>query len=156
VIVLIDQSGSMGAKDAPGGLTRFDAADEELMRLQKAHPGQVAVISFSTNVQFNPGGLPNREGAMTNMAKALDFARIADGASRIVLISDGEPDSESATLEAAGKYRHPIHTIYIGPEDGRGRDFLTRLARTTGGQMYASEAPGLLAESVTDLLLLAA
>jgi uncharacterized protein with von Willebrand factor type A (vWA) domain len=156
VIVLIDQSGSMGAKDAPGGLTRFDAADEELMRLQKAHPGQVAVISFSTNVQFNPGGLPNREGMTTDMAKALDFARIADGASRIVLISDGEPDSESATLEAARKYRHPIHTIYIGPEDSHGRAFLSRLASATGGRIFESAAPGLLAEGVTSILQLTA
>ena len=156
VIVLIDQSGSMGSQDAPGGRSRFEAADDELMRLQKQHPGQVAVISFSSRVQFCPGGVPNREGAGTDMAKALDFARVADGASRIVLISDGQPDSEGAALAAAGKYQHPISTIYIGPESDRGgREFLARLAAATGGRHFDSTAPGLLADSVTALLLAA-
>lgn len=156
VLVLIDQSGSMAAQDAPGGKSRFDAADDELFRLQRQHVGQVGVISFSTDVEFNPGGMPNREGRITNMAKALNFARIADGACKVILISDGLPDSEGAALAAAAKYQHPIHTIYIGPEDGQGRDFLGRLAQATGGRSLQSDAPGLLAESVNELLLLPA
>lgn len=155
VIVLIDQSGSMSAEDAPGGRSRYDAADAELTRLQKMHPGQVAVIAFSSRVTFCPGGVPNREGNTTNMARALDFARVADGASQIVLISDGLPDNEGATLTAAQQYRHPIHTIYIGPEDDRdgGRRFLARLAAATGGRALQSDAPGLLADGVNQLLL---
>lgn len=156
VVCLIDQSGSMSASDAPGGKTRFEAADAELFRLQKQHPGQVAVISFSNDVTFCPGGMPNRESGGTDMAKALNFARVVDGASRIVLISDGKPDSESETLAAARRYKHPIHTIYIGPEDGRGREFLNRLAAATGGRTFQSAAPGLLAEGVQTVLQLTA
>lgn len=156
VLVLIDQSGSMSAKDAPGDKSRFDAADDELFRLQKEHVGQVGVISFSTRVVFCPGGMPNREGGGTDMAAALDFAHVADGACKIVLISDGQPDSKSETLRAAGKYRHPIYTIYIGPEDGHGRAFLSRLAAATGGRTFQSAAPGLLAEGVNQLLQLTA
>lgn len=158
VICLIDQSGSMSAKDAPGGKSRYDAADAELMYLQKQHPGQVAVISFASHVTFCPGGLPNRDGGSTDMEAALNFAHVADGASKIVLISDGEPDSEAATLAAARRYRHPIHTIYIGPEDDRcgGRQFLAQLAAATGGRAITSDAPGLLAEGVNELFLLSA
>ena len=50
---------------------------------------------------------------------------------------------------------HPIHTIYIGPENGHGRAFLTRLARATGGQTFQSTAPGLLGDGVERLLLAA-
>lgn len=156
VLVLIDQSGSMASPDAPGGKTRFDAADAELFRLQKQHVGQVGVISFSNHVRFCPGGQPIREHGSTDMAAALDFTCIADGACKIVLISDGKPDSEGETLRAAAKYRHPIHTIYIGPEDGNGRAFLTRLAKATGGRTFQSDAPGLLAEGVNELLQLTA
>lgn len=155
VIALIDQSGSMAAKDAPGGKSRYDAADAELIALQRQHPGQVAVISFSDDVRFCPGGVPGRDGQGTDMAAALNFAREADGASKIVLISDGHPDSEEATLNAARRYNHPIHTIFIGPEDDRhgGREFLARLAAATGGRAFQSTAPGLLAEGVQQLLL---
>lgn len=158
VICLIDQSGSMAAPDAPGGRTRFDAADDELRRLQANHPGQVAVVSFSEHVQFCPSGVPDREGHTTDMVAALTFVRVADGATRIVLISDGEPDEPRKTLATAAKFTSPIHTIYIGPEDDHdgGRKFLQRLAAATGGQMFQSSAPGLLASSVDELLLLPA
>lgn len=157
VVVLIDQSGSMRANDAPGGQSRYQAADDELTALQKKHPGQVGVISFSATVKFCPGGIPDREGSTTMMDKALNFARICDGASKVVLISDGLPDDPEKTLAAASKYRHPIHTIYIGPENDRngGRAFLQQLAAATGGQALASDAPGLLADSVQSLLLTA-
>lgn len=155
VIVLIDQSGSMAAQDAPGGRSRYDAAEAELMALQKHHPGQVAVVSFANTVRFCPGGVPGRDGGSTNMAAALDFAHVADGASQIVLISDGLPDSEGMTLTAARRYRHPIHTIYIGPEgdNNGGRAFLARLAAETGGRVLKSDAPGLLADGVNQLFL---
>lgn len=155
VIVLIDQSGSMDAHDAPGGKSRYDAADAELIRLQKENYGRVGVIEFSYYTRFCPGGLPTRIGGSTDMAGALDFARVADGASKVVLISDGEPDDSRAALAAARKYQHPIHTIYIGPEGGDGRAFLARLAAATGGQTFQSAAPGLLAEGVQQLLLTA-
>jgi len=158
VLVLIDQSGSMAARDATGGRSRYDAADAELTRLQGQHPGKVAVISFSSSVEFCPGGMPNREGCGTDMAAALNFAHVADGVCQIVLISDGEPDEEGRTLAAARRFQHPIHTIYIGPEDGGawgGRAFLEKLARATGGQAFKATAPGLLGEGVERLLLAA-
>lgn len=165
VLVLIDQSGSMSTQDVPHvsrvnrtpWCSRFEAADNELARLQREHPGKVGVISFSSTVEFNPGGVPNHSGGSTDMAAALDFARIADGVCKIVLISDGEPDSQSAALAAARRFKNAIHTVYIGSNDDNdgGRAFLARLAAATGGRTFESAAPGLLADGVERLLLAA-
>ena len=153
ILVVIDQSGSMWAKDVSGGRTRLGAAETELSRIQKQNPGKVGVISFSSTVEFSPGGLPNREGGSTNMAGALNFVHVADGACQIVLISDGEPDNESTALVAARRFANPIHTIYIGPESGEGRQFLERLAAMTGGRSFQRVEASLLAGGVEQLLL---
>ena len=43
-ILIVDMSGSMAANDAPGGLERWDAAENELRRLQEENPGKLAVM----------------------------------------------------------------------------------------------------------------
>lgn len=152
-LILVDMSGSMGAHDAPGGLTRYDAAERELRDLQAALPGKIGVVAFSTDVEFCPAGVPIRMGMGTDMAKALKFVKPADGLAKIVLISDGEPDSEAETLRVARQFQHKIDTVYIGPErDHRGRRFLGQLANATGGQSLQSAAPGLLKNETLKLL----
>lgn len=153
IIVLIDQSASMDARDAAGRRSRFSVADDELARIQKQYPGKVGVVAFSTYPQFCPGGQPVRFGASTDMAAALSFILPADGLATIVLISDGEPDSERDTLAVARRFQSPIHTVYIGPKTGDGRDFLARLAAATGGKSSTGAEVGLLADNVEQLLL---
>lgn len=155
-ILLVDQSGSMSSCDAPGDQSRYDAADKELARLQREFPGKVAVVAFSSTAVFCPGGVPMRLGGGTDMGEALRFVKVADDAGlKIILISDGEPNSESEALAAARQFKTRIDTIYIGPEDDYhgGRAFLQRLAKATGGQFFKSTAPGLLADGVETLLL---
>ena len=157
-LLVVDMSGSMGAHDAPGGLSRYEAAERELKQLQTSMPGKIAVVAFSSSVQFCPGGIPPRLGGGTDMAAALRFVQAADGVAQIVLISDGLPDSEHQTLAVAGEFEHKIDTVYIGPESGwdaHGRNFLERLAAATGGKSMKSAAPGLLKEQVESLLLTA-
>ncbi len=152
-LILVDMSGSMASGDAPGGLSRYDAAERELRDLQAALPGKIGVVAFSTDVEFCPTGVPIRMGMGTNMAKALQFVKPADGLAKLVLISDGEPDSESETLRVARLFKHKIDTVYIGPErDHRGRRFLEQLANATGGQSLQSAAPGLLKNETLKLL----
>lgn len=152
-VILIDMSSSMSADDAPGGRSRYDAAEEELRRLQEELPGKVAVVSFSTFPQFEPGGVPERLHGMTDMAKALQFVYPVDNTGvRIILISDGEPNSEEETLRVARKFETQIDCIFIGPEHGHGREFLKRLAAETGGRAFKSSAPGLLKGAVQHLL----
>lgn len=164
-IVLIDMSGSMSANDAPParrlelgdsihGRSRYDAAEDELRRLQAGNPGKVAVVAFSSDVQFVPGGVPPRLGGRTDMAAALRFVLPADGAGvRLILISDGWPDNPADALAAARQFETQIDCIFIGPEGDKGADFLRQLAQATGGRAFKSNQPGLLKGAVERLLL---
>ena len=89
----------------------------------------------------------------TDMVAALRFVRPADGLGiRIILISDGDPDDDEKTLTLARQFKSHIDTVYIGPEKGRGREFLAKLSGATGGQHLESIAPAMLAEPVRNLL----
>jgi Mg-chelatase subunit ChlD len=115
----------------------------------------VAVVAFSDDVQFCPSGIPPRLAEGTNLARALRFVRAVDGLARIIVISDGRPNSEEGALQEARAFKSRIDTVYIGPEDDHdgGRKFLARLAKATGGEFAQSHAPGLLVDSVQRLLL---
>jgi Mg-chelatase subunit ChlD len=134
-IVIVDTSASMNSHDSRGGRSRYEVACEELAQLQAHHPGKIAVLAFSNDVMFCPSGIPAYLGGGTDMAKALQFAKIADVTGmQFILISDGEPDDETKTLDIARTYQNKISTIYVGPEQHpAGRDFLYRLAQATGG-----------------------
>lgn len=80
------------------------------------------------------GGTPLHEGI--RMAKL-------HGASSCVVISDGEPDSETRAMEAAREFGGRIDVVFVGSEGDYGRLFLRRLAESTGG----TESTGDLADS---------
>jgi Mg-chelatase subunit ChlD len=156
-VILVDTSGSMAACDSRGGQSRYDVACEELARIQEQMPGRVAILSFSGDTLLCPAGVPTFQGGGTNLAGALDFAKQADVPGvRFIVISDGEPDSESAALQAARTIQAPISTIYVGPEGGYGQDFLRRLAAANGGQSVTADRAKELAAKVETLLLTAA
>ena len=154
VMTIVDTSGSMHIKDAPGGRTRYQAACDELAAIQSSNPGKIGVIAFSSTAQFCPGGVPLDFGGSTNMAGALRFAKVADNLGiKLILISDGEPDNRKDTLDVARTFKSHIDTIYIGSErDGSGRRFLEELAAATGGRFEKSVAPAMLGEPVLKLL----
>lgn len=155
VIVICDTSGSMSARDSTGGNSRYDQACYELATLQGSQPGKIGVITFSDSVEFCPNGTPRYLGGGTDLAGALKFAKVADvpnGGMRFIVISDGQPDDPSGALATARKYHNKIHTIYTGPENGIGRDFLERLAAASGGSHVTAEAAKQLASSVQRLL----
>lgn len=140
-ILLVDVSGSMGACDAPGRKSRFEAAETQLKQLQAQMPGRLAVIGFSSVVEFAAGGIPIRQGGGTDMAAALRFVQPADDTGvKFILISDGEPNDEAETLAVARSFQSPIDTIFIGPEDdlAGGRLFLERLASLSGGKSISN------------------
>lgn len=155
LVVIVDTSGSMGATDSRGGHSRYDVACTELADLQQGMPGKVAVIAFSSDTIFVPGGVPPYLGGSTNLAGALQFARVADTPGmRFVVISDGQPDDSSAALAEASKYTNRIDTIYVGPETDRlSRKFLEQLAKASGGQSVSADRAQELAASIQSLLL---
>jgi Mg-chelatase subunit ChlD len=156
VLLLVDMSGSMSATDAPGGLSRYQAAENDVIRLQHRHEGKVALVCFSSTVMFVPGGKPLRMGGGTDLAKALRYIKVADDADiKLILISDGLPNNSESALSVAMTFKSKISTIYIGPENDMqgGRAFLKKLADATGGQSLKSDSPGLLADKVETLML---
>lgn len=157
VLLLVDTSGSMAATDASGNRSRYQAACDELARLQNDLPGKVGVVSFSDGTVFCPSGVPAAQMGGTDMAGALRFAKQADDTGiRIVLISDGHPDDADETLKVAKTFTSHIDTIYIGPEGlDSGRLFLQRLADCMGGQNVKADGIALFAEPVKQLLFTA-
>jgi hypothetical protein len=161
-IVLVDVSGSMGARDVDGpplraswdegihatsGRTRYEAACDELTKLQATLPGKIAVVAFSTTPAFCWSGRPRFECGGTDMAAALRFIQPADGCGMtLILISDGYPDNADETLRIARQFASPITTIYIGPKGERGEEFLRKLAAATGGQTSVNSVPELSAK----------
>lgn len=153
-IILVDTSSSMGQNDARGG-TRYDVACEELKKLQASLPGKIALLSFSDDVIFCPNGIPFNYNAMTDLTRALKFAKMGDLSSgmRFIVISDGEPNNEESALEVAKTYKNKIDTVYVGPEGGDGQAFLKRLAKASGGQTVTADRVKELAANVQKLLL---
>jgi Mg-chelatase subunit ChlD len=153
-IVLVDVSGSMATPDSREYRRRYDVACDELAQLQRTLPGKVAVVTFSDQVEFIPGGMPPFMGGGTNLDAALRFVRAADGTVRFIIISDGKPDNEQAALATAKQFTSKIDTIYVGPEcEYGGATFLRRLAEASGGRYVAAERACELAERVEQLLL---
>lgn len=152
-IVLVDVSGSMSSHDAPGGHSRYDTACAELAKVQKSLPGKVAVVAFSSDVRFVPGGVPPFDGGGTNLADALRFVQPADGCVKFIVISDGYPDSAESALKVAGKFTSEIDTVFCGPEgDDQGRAFLAQLARRAHGKNIESFKTAGLGDNVSLLL----
>ncbi len=154
VIIIVDTSGSMAACDSRDGKSRYEVACEELRNLQASLPGKLALLAFSDDCVFCPSGIPFDFGGGTDLAKALKFAKVADVTGiRFIVISDGQPDSESDALAVARTFKAKIDTIYVGPEGGSGQDFLKRLAKASGGQGVTADRVKELSNTVEKLLL---
>lgn len=154
-IIIVDTSGSMAANDSRENKTRYEVACDELRTLQASLQGKLAILSFSDDVIFCPNGIPFNYGGSTKLDRALKFAKMGDLSSgmRFIVISDGEPDSESEALAVAKTYKNKIDTIYVGPDGGEGQAFLKRLAQASGGQNVTAEKAKQLADNVQKLLL---
>lgn len=158
-VVLQDVSGSMETRDARGGHSRHDVADEELRKLQAAHPGKLALVCFSSEVKFVPSGIAERMNGGTDLHRGLEFIKAVDGGVKgFFVICDGEPEygQEDECLRLARSFKSPLNAIYIGPEYGEGREFMKRLAGAGGGRNINAKEVGKLAEPVEQILLLGA
>lgn len=153
-LILVDTSGSMGSRDSRGGRTRYDVACEELAQLQSTLPGKIGVLSFSSETVFCPNGVPVNLQGGTDLAGALQFAKIADvNGMRFVVISDGQPDEPDRALQVARTYQNRIDVIFVGSEmDGGARDFMNQLARSAGGVSITAPQVAALAATAQRLL----
>ena len=153
-VIIVDVSGSMGAHDSRNGQMRYDVAIQELATLQASMPGKLAIIAFSSSVEFVPGGEPEFEGGGTDLAGALRFPKICDVEDiKMVVISDGEPGDPTTALHVAGTIKASISTVYVGPEGGRGAAFLEKLARANQGTFGEAARVVALADTVRPMLM---
>ncbi len=102
-VIVIDTSGSMEESDGTD-TSRYSRAVFELEKLQSKLSGKIAVVGFSGIVKHYPGGIPEFLAESTNLTAALKFVLPFDGASKIILISDGEPDNPQTALAVAAKF----------------------------------------------------
>lgn len=157
-IILVDVSSSMETVDAVAdwerhGQTRYDRACAELRQLQQTLPGKIAVIAFSSEPIFCPGGNPTFLHGGTNLDKALRFVRVADDCDmRFILVSDGEPFEPAACLKEARKFKSRIDCIFIGQQGGEGEQFLKTLSAASGGSFDTKVGASDLSRSIQRLL----
>lgn len=153
-IALIDVSGSMAAHDSRGGRQRYTVACEELTKLQNTLPGKLAVVAFSSETVFVPGGMPPFLSGGTDLAGALRFVLPADGTVKFIVISDGEPEDPGECLSIAHRMTSRIDTVFVGSEsDINARAFMRQLASAGQGQSVLAEKAAELADKVSTLMI---
>lgn len=136
VMLLLDTSGSMGSPiNMAEPKTRIEGLREAVVEVKQS--GSCPMIAFGggfgQDVRF-VDDVPNPAGG-TPMHAAIDLAKTY-GATRIVIISDGMPDSRPAALESAKNFGGRIDVVFIGTESDyeNGRQFLEELAKMSGGK----------------------
>lgn len=150
VVILADVSASMEMQ-AANGVRKIDLLREAV----NASRGSARLFAFSAYAR-EVEQIPDPE-ANTNLAKGLETVRSLDPGTTLV-ISDGEPDNESAALSTARNFRGAIDVLYIGPESNtRAIAFMQRLAKAANGQLLINdvsrkEGARLLTQQIAGLL----
>ena len=148
--VLADVSGSM-ASPAWGGRSKHSLLRDAITSTFR--PGQHELLAFSSRVQrlTNPAMLPEPGGG-TALHLALQGA-LELNPGRILLISDGEPDDESAALAVATRFPGVIDVLYIGPDsNAAAMRFLRTLAMAGHGRYHGSDIARVGQPSLTNTI----
>ena len=139
-VIIIDVSASMDDRDQKTGETYYTTACKELETLQGQLAGRIALIAFNDTPSFCPQGTPPKPKGLTNLAKALEFAKTFDVTGvRFILISDGQPNSEAEALKVAQTYKNRIDVIFVGQKGSKGEKFLQELANARNGQSMTAD-----------------
>jgi hypothetical protein len=156
-LLLVDVSGSMGDIISSGenrGQRKIDALRKVVATLRETHPVPVAAFGLEGygGTVAMVDGIPEPQG-MTPMHSAFDFGR-REGATHLVLVTDGVPDSRQMALDAARNFGGVIDTFYIGDPDAEGAEFLRQIAKLTGGSSNITDLgkPKQLASKIAGLL----
>ena len=132
-LLLLDCSSSMGLSVGYSTTRRIDALRKVTEELVQTHPVPMAAFGGSNQVEIVEAPIEPVGG--TPLHIAIDFGR-EQGANHLAVVTDGEPDSESAAFAAARQFSNPIDVFYVGNPNGRGATFAKELAKMTGGEAH--------------------
>jgi Mg-chelatase subunit ChlD len=135
-LLLVDCSGSMADRLERTNERRIDALRRVLRQLRSTHSAPIAAFGGCRQVEIVEDA-PEPTGS-TPLDDAIDFGR-EQGANHLVVITDGEPNSQASAFEAAARFGNPIDVFYIGDAHGFGLTFARELARRTGGEAHLSD-----------------
>jgi hypothetical protein len=134
--LVVDHSASMSAHVHPNSQTRCIDALRALvtdLRQDVACP----LVAFSSSVK-RAERIPEPYGG-TNMIAAIQFCQ-QEGATHLIMISDGMPQNPPRTLEVAAAFPGVIDVFYVGPDDPQdaGYLFMQELAKAGHGKAQAT------------------
>jgi hypothetical protein len=128
----IDASSSM-ADPIEGGFRRIDRCREIVATLHQKGVDFRQIVFSDSPVEMPT--IPEPRGG-TNLADALAMA-LDNYATKIGVVSDGEPNSEEAAMTQARRAKDMgvvIDVMFCGRPGSRGEAFLQELAQATGGK----------------------
>jgi hypothetical protein len=129
--LLLDVSGSMlGFTEEHSQTRKIDALKRLVSELREELT--CPMVAFAEKPSFVSEHIP-APGGWTNLTAAIQFAQQHEAA-HLIVISDGLPDSQEASLRAAKAFGGPIDVFYVGPPGDYGEAFLKALAAASGGK----------------------
>ncbi len=134
IVVLADVSGSMETRDSG---TREKKTRLQLLREALSDiPEGVVIIAFSDDAREVTRDQIRCEHGGTDLAAGIRAA-VKYQPVRTVIMSDGEPDSESLARQAIEELTGIVDVVYCGdPKNRHASEFLQSLAKAGAGGFY--------------------
>lgn len=143
IALLLDASGSMGGsknqslRDAVSQFIQncdFNNTSLAIDSFGASPEIRIALTCQAPLLMMTAMSIPAEGG--TPMRTAMEHALLSYSMTRAVLVSDGQPDSESAAYDVATQYRDsgtPVDCVHIG-SSSQGEACLQHIAELTGGK----------------------
>ena len=134
-IILLDTSGSMSSMTDNVEKRKIDALRQVVYDL-RADGHRFRQIVFGSSVEMRED-IPEPDGG-TPLTEAIELAR-EHRPGRLIIISDGIPDSPGTAIESAKKLGVPVDCFYVGPRPSQGEVFMSQLADATHGSSHVGD-----------------
>lgn len=146
---LLDLSGSMNGM-LPDGKRAIDHLKETVTKLRIPKHNYFGFANFCVQGEMELG----IAGYSTNLAGAFQYLRASEYKfKKLVLISDGMPNSPELAIQEGKKLGIPVDIIYTGEKDTDGERFMEKLAlETQGSSVTVMGTAAMIAEKIIHLL----
>ena len=156
-LLMCDCSGSM-ADHLRSGQSKHAALQTVVSELRETHAVPLVAFGVRPSAENNyrtvevVDTLPRPSGG-TPLDEAIAFGQ-KEGATHLIVVTDGQPDSEIRAFEAARAFKNQIDVFYIGDGNDRGAKFAAELAKMTGGTANVTDLgqPKQLTSAIKGLL----